>query len=254
MKGVEEMDVRMQSVVIVERGRTMTKIRDHLCSLERSRAALRKVSAPTVFSLHEREWDMLPGVFSPMCSPTTGVAMELLGLDDPGMPRAGSFLEIGCGAGLIAVSSALAGCDRVVASDISDAAVTNTGLNVHRHGVGDRVRVVRSDLFGALDPHERFDMIFWSSNYVLAPVDYEYQSVHERAYVDAGYATHRRFLAEARRWLTPTGSIVLHFSDRGDLTTLLRIAGECGHGLRALREATFHEGGLDVRHMLVEVT
>jgi release factor glutamine methyltransferase len=180
--------------------------------------------------------------------------MELLGLDDPEMPRAGSFLEIGCGAGLVAVSSALAGCDRVVASDISPAAVSNTRRNVHRHGVGDRVRVLRSDLFDALEPHERFDMIFWSSNYVLAPADYEYQSVHERAYVDAGYATHRRFLTEARRWLTPTGSIVLHFSDRGDMATLLCMAGECGHGLRALRGSMFHEGGQDVRHMLVEVT
>jgi release factor glutamine methyltransferase len=180
--------------------------------------------------------------------------MELLGLDDPEMmPRGGSFLEIGCGAGLIAVSTALAGCDRVVASDINSGAVSNTALNVQRHGVEDRVRVLRSDLFGALDPDERFDTIFWSSNYVLAPEDYEYQSVHERAYVDAGYATHRRFLAEARRWLTPTGSIVLHFSDRGDMSALLRIAGECGHGLRALRSASFHEGGQDVKHMLVEV-
>ena len=230
------------------------EIRDHVRSIERSRDALQKIDRQTTFSLHNREWDMLPGVFSPICSPTTGVAMELLGLDDPEMmPRSGSFLEIGCGAGLIAVSSALAGCDRVVASDINSVAVGNTALNAHRHGVEDRVRVLRSDLFSALDPHERFDTIFWSSNYVLAPADYEYQSVHERAYVDAGYATHRRFLAEARRWLTPTGSIVLHFSDRGDLSGLMRIAGECGHGLRALRSSSFREGGQDVRHMLVEV-
>jgi release factor glutamine methyltransferase len=207
------------------------------------------------FSLHQREWDMLPGVFSPICSPTTGAVMELLELGDPMMmPRTGSFLEIGCGAGLVAVSSALAGCDRVVASDINSAAVGNTALNVERHGVADRVRVLSSDLFDALDPHERFDTIFWSSNYVFAPADYEYQSVHERAYVDAGYATHRRFLTEAPRWLTATGSVVLHFSDRGDLAALLRIAGECGHGLRALRSAKFREGVSDVEHMLVEVT
>lgn len=232
----------------------MLEIRDHVRSLERSRAALQRIDRPMTFSLHQREWDMLPGVFSPICSPTTGVAMELLGLGHPEMmPRAGSFLEIGCGAGLIAVSAALAGCDRVVATDISSAAVANTALNAHRHGVGGRVRILRGDLFDALDPDERFDMIFWSSNYVLAPPDYEYQSVHERAYVDAGYATHRRFLAEARRWLTPTGSMVLHFSDRGDMSALLRIAGECGHGLRALRSASFHEGGQDVKHMLVEL-
>jgi release factor glutamine methyltransferase len=233
----------------------VSDIQDYMRSLERSHAALRKVDHPMTFSLHQREWDMLPGVFSPVCSPTTAVAMELLELDDPAMmPHTGSFLEIGCGAGLIAVSSALAGCDRVVASDINSAALSNTALNVERHGVADRVRVLRSDLFDALDPHERFDTIFWSSNYVLAPADYEYQSVHERAYVDAGYATHRRFLTEAPRWLTATGSVVLHFSDRGDLPALLRIADECGRVLRTLRSGTFHEGAYDVGHMLVEVS
>jgi release factor glutamine methyltransferase len=143
----------------------VSDIQDYMRSLERSHAALRKVDHPMTFSLHQREWDMLPGVFSPVCSPTTAVAMELLELDDPAMmPHTGSFLEIGCGAGLIAVSSALAGCDRVVASDINSAALSNTALNVERHGVADRVRVLRSDLFDALDPHERFDTIFWSSN------------------------------------------------------------------------------------------
>jgi release factor glutamine methyltransferase len=232
----------------------MLEIRSYLHSLERSRVALQKIDQPTTFALHQREWDMLPGVFSPICSPTTGVAMELLELDDPTLVRrTGSFLEIGCGAGLIAVSSALAGCDRVVALDINSVAVGNTVLNAKRHGVADRVRILRSDLFDALGPHERFDTIFWSSNYVLAPSDYEYQSMHERAYVDAGYATHRRFLAEAPRWLTATGSILLHFSSRGDLAALLRIAGDSGRGLRVLRTATFHEGGHDVEHMLVEV-
>jgi release factor glutamine methyltransferase len=237
------------------KGCAVSDIRDYIRSLERSRAALEKINRPMTFSLHQREWDILPGVFSPVCSPTTGVVMELLGLDDPAMtPRTGSFLEIGCGAGLVAVSSALGGCDRVVASDINSAAVDNTALNAERHGVADRIRVLRSDLFDEFDPHERFDTIFWSSNYVLAPAGYEYRSMHERAYVDAGYATHRRFLTEAPRWLTATGSVVLHFSDRGDLAALLRIADECGRGLRALRGSTCHEGVHDIGHMLLEVT
>ncbi|GAA3033920.1 release factor glutamine methyltransferase [Actinokineospora globicatena] len=233
----------------------MSEVRDYRRSLERSRNALRTIDRPRTFTLHHREWDMLPGVFSPVCSPTTGVVMELLGLAEPSpVPRTGSFLEIGAGAGLIAVSCALAGCDRVVATDINAEAVRNTALNAERHGVADRVSTRYSDLFAALDPGERFDMIFWSSNYVLAPADYEYQSVHERAYVDAGYATHRRFLAEASHWLIPGGSVVLHFSSRGDLARLLRMAGEHDLGLRTLRTVTNIEGGCEVEHMLVEVT
>lgn len=233
----------------------MSEIRDYKRSLERSRFALHKIDRPTTFTLYEREWDMLPGVFSPIYSPTTGLVMELLGLGGGAMiPRTGSFLEIGCGAGLIAVSSALAGCDRVVAADISAAAVSNTTLNVERHHVGERVRVLQSDLFAGLEPSERFDTIFWSSNYVLAPASYEYQSVHERAYVDAGYTTHRRFLAQAPRWLTLTGSVLLHFSSRGDLAALFRMASEFGHGLRTLSSTTFQEGPHEVEHLLIEIT
>jgi release factor glutamine methyltransferase len=232
----------------------MSDVRDYRRSLERSRSALRTIVEPGTFSLHGRRWDMRPGVFSPVCSPTTGLVMDMLGLGERPVPRGGSFLEIGCGAGLVAVSAALAGCHRVVASDINAEAVANTADNAARHGVADRVEALHSDLFAGLDPRERFDLIFWSSNYVLAPADYEYETMHERAYVDAGYATHRRFLAEASDWLTPDGSIVLHFSSRGDLPALLRLAGEHDLGLRTLRGLTDVEGGVAVEHMLIEVT
>jgi len=233
----------------------MSDVRDYRRSIERSENALERIDKPGTFALHSREWDMLPGVFSPVCSPTTGLVMELLGLaDDTPVPRTGSFLEIGCGAGLIAVACALAGCDRVVATDINAEAVRNAALNVARHGVSEQVRVCESDLFDALDPDERFDVIFWSSNYVLAPADYRYRSVHEAAYVDPGYETHRRFLTAAHRRLTPTGSVILHFSSRGDLPRLLRMAGENGLGLHTLRSMQVQEGTHEVEHMLVEVT
>ncbi|MET8682388.1 class I SAM-dependent methyltransferase [Streptomyces sp. NPDC004647] len=224
-------------------------------SLERSREALTRDDRPSTFTMHGRAWDLLPEVFAPVYSPTTGFSMELLGLSDSvPKPRTGSMLEIGSGTGIIAVSSALAGCDRLVACDINPAAVRNTAMNAARHGVGDRLRAVHSDLFTGLDVDERFDTIFWHSNYVLAPVDYAYRNVHERAYVDPGYATHRRFLAAAPHWLTPGGSVLLHFSARGDLVSLLRIAGECDRELHMLRSIVFQEGEHEIEHMLIEVT
>jgi release factor glutamine methyltransferase len=213
--------------------------------------------------MYGRDWDLLPEVFAPNYSPTTGYSMQLLGLVD-GEPRPGasgpgrargcaSMLEIGCGTGIIAVSSALAGCPRVVATDINPEAARNAALNAARHGVADRVRAVHCDLFAGLDANERFEMIFWHSNYVMAPESYEYQAMHERGYVDPGYATHSRFLAEAPRWLAPNGSVLLHFSTRGDLVSLLRIAGECGRALRMLHSLTAREGEIDIEHMLIEV-
>ncbi|GLF92640.1 class I SAM-dependent methyltransferase [Streptomyces yaizuensis] len=233
----------------------MLGIRDYRRSLERSRQALEHRNRPDTFDLCGRTWDLLPGVFAPVYSPTTEFSLRLLGLDDPAAGgRTGSLLEIGCGTGVIAVAGALAGHDRVVAADINEAAVRNAVLNARRHGVADRVRGAHGDLFDAIPPGERFDTVFWHSNYVLAPAEYRYRTMHERGYVDPGYATHRRFLTDAFGVLAPGGTVLLHFSARGDLDTLSRVAGECGRGLRVVRGAVFREGEYDVEHLLIEVT
>lgn len=233
----------------------MQRVKNYLLSLERSHRARTRPDRPSVFTMYDREWDLLPDVFAPIYSRSTDAAMDFLGLAKaPGVPRTGSFLEIGCGTGVIAVSAALAGCDRVVATDINPAAVRNAVMNADRHGVGDRFTATHSDLFDQLDEHERFDTIFWSSNYVAAPAGYEYRNMHEQAYVDPGYRTHHRFLAEAPHWLTPDGVILLHFSTRGDLTGLFRTAGEYGLALRMRRSQVIQEGDVAVEHMLVEVT
>lgn len=231
----------------------MTAVQDYRRSLERSRQAL-DGEWPESFELCGRSWDLLPGVFAPVHSPTTEFAMRLLGVAEPGATCSGSLLEIGCGTGVIAVASALAGCDRVVASDINEAAVRNTASNARRHGVADKVRSVHGDLFGGLAPDERFDTVYWHSNYVLAPEAYRYRTMHERSHVDPGYAAHRRFLEEAPRWLAPGGSVLLHFSARGDLATLRRIAAECGRGLDVRRSEVFQEGEHEVEHRLLQVT
>ncbi|WP_367042017.1 class I SAM-dependent methyltransferase [Streptomyces sp. Je 1-332] len=205
----------------------------------------------------DREWDLLEEVFAPVYSPSTGVGADFLGLSGDAPTVAGpSFLEVGTGSGVIAVLAALAGSERVVALDISPSAVRNAELNAARHHVAGRVRALHSDLFDGLGTHERFDTIFWSSNYVLAPAGYEYGSLHERGYVDAGYRTHRRFLAQAPGHLTPGGRALLHFSSRGDLAALHAIAAECGRALRTVRSVEVLEGeyGNDlVEHMLFEV-
>ncbi|MFG2293238.1 methyltransferase domain-containing protein [Streptomyces sp. NPDC048603] len=228
-------------------------------SLQRSRTSLSREDRPKVFALCGREWDLLDEVFAPVFCPSTAIAVDFLDLDGPvppPVPRGASFLEIGCGSGVTAVMAALAGYDHVVAADISPRAVENTAANAERHGVEARLRAVHSDLFSGLASDERFDLVFWSSNYVLAPEDYQYQSVHERAYVDTGYRAHRRFLEQVLHWLTPTGSALLHFSDRGDLPELHRIAGQSGRELTLLRSVRVTEpeyGGDVVEHMLFEI-
>ncbi|MGP3927756.1 methyltransferase domain-containing protein [Streptomyces sp. 8N616] len=253
----------------------MSEVQSYVRSLQRSQESLTRADRPSVFTMRGRDWDLLDEVFAPIYSPSTGIALDFLGLGpgpgpEPGLgsglgsgltdgaaeaeqaPLKGSLLEIGCGTGIIAVTAALAGCGPVVAADISERAVENAARNAARHGVSDRVRAVHGDLFSGLGPGERFDTIFWSSNYVRAPEDYEYRSVHERAYVDAGYAVHRRYLAEAPQWLTAGGSVLLHFSNRGDVEGLNAIAAETGRELRVLATRSVPEGGDMVEHMLLE--
>ncbi|MCQ6552340.1 class I SAM-dependent methyltransferase [Streptomyces sp. C10-9-1] len=226
-------------------------------SLLRSHLSLTRQDRPDRFALAGLDWDLHPEVFAPVYSPSTAVALALLDLNrEPLRPRSDSFLEIGTGSGVIAVMAALAGSPRVVATDVNPRAVENAAVNAERHAVNDRLRTVHSDLFSEIGESERFDTVFWSSNYVLGPDTYEYKSVHERAYVDTGYRTHRRFVEQAPRWVTPGGSALLHFSDRGDLPALHRIADDCGRELRTLRSVRVREGeyGEDmVEHMLIEI-
>ncbi|MFI5528747.1 methyltransferase domain-containing protein [Kitasatospora sp. NPDC051853] len=231
----------------------MSEVRSYERSLLRSREALTRKDRPKTFTLSGREWDLLPEVFAPVYSPSTATALELLGLGGAAGSGEGSFLEIGCGTGVIAVAAALAGHRPVVAADINARAVQNAELNAARHGVAGTVRAVHSDLFDALGPAERFDTVFWSSNYVLAPEGYRYASVHERAYVDPGYAAHRRYLAQAPARLAPGGRALLHFSDRGDLAGLHRIAAELGRTVRVVAHREVSEGGLPVGHQLLEI-
>ncbi|MEU2620321.1 class I SAM-dependent methyltransferase [Streptomyces sp. NPDC007157] len=232
----------------------MSEIKSYLRSLERSRESMRPEHRPGVFSLRGREWDLLDTVFAPLHAGTTEIVLDLLGLTDPaGYPWRGAFLEIGCGTGVVAVTAALAGCERVVASDIHADAVANAALNARRHGVSDRVRTVCSDLFEALPAGQRYDTIVWSSPYVRAPEDYRFAAPLERAYVDPGYETHRRYVDEVPRRLTKDGRALLHFSSRGDMEGLRRIAAETGRRLRVLRKLTLVDRGDVVEHFLVEI-
>lgn len=202
--------------------------------LERAQNLLRRhmeeVDAPVRFELLGREWELLPGVFSPVYTPIT----ELLSAWIP-YPVGGSFLEVGSGAGVTAVTAALAGCERVTALDISQAAVENTRRNVERHGMGKRVRVLRSDLFDALDPADRFDVVFWNSNFVEVPADFAQETELHHAFFDPLYRAHARYVTEGHGRLTPRGRLLLGFADVGSRDRLRQVCAAAGREIVVLR-------------------
>jgi release factor glutamine methyltransferase len=185
---------------------------------------------PAEFDLLGRRWTLLADVFSPAITPVTEVFTGWLPFPTT------SFLEMGCGAGVTAVSAALAGCLAVTAVDITAAAVANTRRNAERHGVADRVRVVRSDMFAELAPDDRYDMIFWNSNFVEAPPDFVNATPLHHAMFDPAYRAHRAFVQDAPRHLAPGGRLLLGFSSLGSGGHLERLCAEAG--LRAVRLRT----------------
>ncbi|SDN52710.1 methyltransferase [Geodermatophilus sp. DSM 45219] len=205
-------------------------------------------SRPTEFHLCGRTWDLRPGVFSPTYSPVTELFTSWIPY-----PTAGSFLEIGSGAGVTAVTAALLGCRSVTAVDISPAAVENTRRNAARHGVEEAVDVLQSDLFDALPPGRRYDRIYWNSGFVELPSQYVCSTDLHRAFFDPGYEGHRRFIRQGRELLADGGSMLLGFSSIGSWPLLREICGECATDVRVLQSARRRPDGVDVDFQLLEL-
>lgn len=182
------------------------------------------VERQSEFTLLGKEWTVLPGVYPPGSFSSTGFFASQAIYPAPG----GTFLEIGCGAGVIAVSAATAGCAAVSATDINPEAVRNTELNAYRHGVADKVYARHGDLFDPLEDDAEFDVVFWNSNGVAMPVDYQHQSLYEKAFFDPGYESHRRYLEHGPRHLAPGGRLFIGFSGHGNAELLHGFAARVG--------------------------
>jgi release factor glutamine methyltransferase len=202
---------------------------------------------PATFELLGRDWTLLPGVFAPTYTPVTELFTSWIPY-----PVGGTFLEVGSGAGVTAVVAAQTGCRAVTAVDISPAAVENTRWNAERHRVAGGVRVLASDLFDALGPDERFDMIFWNSNFVEPPHGFVNETDFHHAFFDPEYRAHRRFVHEAPSRLTGVGRVLLGFSDLGNRALLDALCAEAGLEIVTL-EAEARETEIRIEFQLLEL-
>jgi len=138
------------------------------------------------------------------------------------LPDPGSRLfvvDVGTGSGCIAVSLAqLLPPAIVFATDISMEALEVARANAARHRVGNRIAFLQGDLLAPLPPHlaGRVDAVAGNPPYV--PVSQRAALPREirdfeppvAVFIDGdGIAVHRQLIAEAPRWLRPSGLLAM---------------------------------------------
>ena len=164
------------------------------------------------------ELEVTPDVLIPRPETETlvDVALEALAVApaEHGEPLA---LELGTGSGCIAL--ALAAEDpfvHVTELDVSKAAVELARHNAARLGLVDRLHILHSDLFAALPPEERFDLIVSNPPYIPAS-EYEALEPNVRDYEPRlalhggadGLDVYRRLVPEALGRLRAGGTLAL---------------------------------------------
>jgi len=126
------------------------------------------------------------------------------------------IVDVGAGSGAIAVALARElGAARVIASDISEAALRVARRNAARHGLGDRVGFVASDLLDAFADEDFADFILSNPPYVseeeMPSLQREVRDWEPRlALTDSndGLSLYRRLLKAAPSHLKPGGHLI----------------------------------------------
>lgn len=126
-----------------------------------------------------------------------------------------TVLDLCTGSGCLAILAAHVFEDAAfVGADLSKAALDVARANVADHGVADRVRLITSDLFAALDG-ERFDLILSNPPYVRRaaveafPPEYAAEPPMAHLGGEDGLDLVRRILDAAGHHLTPEGRLVV---------------------------------------------
>jgi release factor glutamine methyltransferase len=174
---------------------------------------------PLAYIIGEQEFWSLPFAVSPAVlipRPETELLVEkVLSLIANPESFYGNILELGTGSGVIAIVLAreLPGA-KVVAVDLSAKALAVATRNVARHGVADRVALVKGDWFAPIAAGAKFDFIVANPPYVAGQLRAHLQpelgfepELALFAGID-GLAAYQKIIPSARRYLRPGGHVL----------------------------------------------
>ncbi|MCF6096139.1 peptide chain release factor N(5)-glutamine methyltransferase [Thermovorax subterraneus] len=153
--------------------------------------------------------------------------------------------ELCCGSGAVAISIAFFKKDAIVyASDISERAGEVTMLNAAKHGVEDRVRFLRGDLWQPFEKEglKGFDVVVANPPYIpsneLENLPPEVKKEPREA-LDGGpdgLDFYRRIITGAPKFLKSRGSIVLEIGNDQRERVCSFLKGECFEDIRIIKD------------------
>lgn len=171
------------------------------------------LSRPRTFRHEGLVINVSPGVFHPGFFFSTKILLQYLSNQSL---NGKTFLELGCGSGVISIFAAKKGA-QVTASDINTKAVKDTTHNALVNGV--TIQVVHSDLFAKID--QRFEWI------VINPPYYPAQPKQEEEYAWYCGEAHEYFemlFGDLQKFTYPESKVLMILSDVCNIEAIFSIA------------------------------
>jgi len=192
--------------------------------LARAVIGLGQALGPSTAVVEARRFRVSSQVFHPGLFGTTRLMARHVAV----VPGA-DVLDVGTGSGVLAVLAA-ATARRVVAVDCNSEALRWARYNVQQHHLGARVDVRQGDLFDALRPQERFDLVLFNPPYLEGRPRTRLQ----QALFDPQKQTITRFFGRAHDHLKTDGIVLLAYSSLAEYEYMLELARKNGWSHRCI--------------------
>jgi release factor glutamine methyltransferase len=166
-----------------------------------------------------------PGVFHPGLFHSTRFLLSYISEIDL---KSKTFLELGCGTGLISVVASSAGA-MVTASDLNPAAVANVRENAERNQAA--IHIVHSDLF---------ENIVGAFDYIVINPPYYAKDATSNAELawncGKDFEYFKKLFSELPEHVHGNSSVIMVLTKGCDLTAIFRIADEFGFSFELIKE------------------